>query len=184
MGGRRSWWPRARRPPAVLPLPVPRLDGSTWPARTGPSFAAATLFSLARQEAFTAEAHDVADVVLEEVLPMLDSGAAPEDAAYLRQVCSAAIQTGAGVGLVETRTSAPGDAMTRDAAEVLWLAADDLPAMPTRQREVVRYLLLCGYYLARTGRDRVLDVTGQLWQEDHPALRPGGGRGRGAAPDH
>jgi hypothetical protein len=167
-------WRRARDP---LPLPFPRLDGSTWPRRGGTSFAASTLYSLAQQEAFTAEVHDVADVVLGEVLPMLDTGAAPEDEAHMRQVCSAATQSGAGIGLVEARTAEAEDAMSPDIAAVLWLAADDLPSMPAQQTQVARYLLLCGYYLARQGRDQVFEVTEALWQEDHPAVRPGPGPG-------
>jgi hypothetical protein len=168
--------PLFRRSPRVVPLPFPRLDGTTWPDRrtAGASFAASTLYSLAGAEAFTAEAHDVADVVLDEVLPLLDTGAAPEDAAHMRQVCSAAAQVGAGIGLVEARSQDPGpDRTDREVAAVLWLAADDLPPMPPQQRDVARYLLQCGYYLARTDRSRVFDVTGALWEEEHPAVRPG-----------
>jgi hypothetical protein len=172
-----SW---LRRSPRTVALPFPRLDGSTWPERHGASFAAATLHSLAQQAAFSAEAHDVADVVLEELVPMLDDGASPADEAYMAQVCSSAAQLGAGVGIVEVQTA--GDARAtasaervtgRDAAAALWLAAEELPPMQPRQKEVARYLLQCGYYLARCGPDRVLDLTGALWEEGHPAVRPG-----------
>jgi hypothetical protein len=165
-----------RRPREAVPLPVPRLDGSTWPARgrSGASFAASTLYELARDEAFAPATHDVVDVVIDEVLPLLDTGAAPQDEAHMRQVCSAAAQLGAGIGSVETRSLRPEPATTHpDIAAVLWLAADDLPEMPPHQRDVARYLLQCGYYLARTEQSRVAELTGGLWQEEHPAVRPG-----------
>lgn len=172
-----SWFRRFRAStPAAVPLPFPRLDGSTWPDRRGlgRSFAALALYELAREEAFTAETHDVVDVVLDELLPMLDTGAAPDDQRYMAQVCSAAAQIGAAIGRVERRSQRPPDTLTdREAAAALWLADDDLPGMPRHQRDVARYLLQCGYYLARSGRDRVLELTGALWEEEHPAVRPG-----------
>jgi hypothetical protein len=170
--------PLFRRTRRVVPLPFPRLDGSTWPDRRGlpASFAASTLYALAREEAFAPGTHDVVDVLLDEVLPLVDTGAAADDAAHMRQVCTAAAQLGAGIGTVEARSQDPGvDATDPSVAAVLWLAADDLPPMPPRQRDVARYLLLCGYYLARTDRSRVVDLTGALWEERHPAVRKGPG---------
>jgi hypothetical protein len=168
--------PLFRRTPEAVPLPFPRLDGSTWPEhrRSGASFAASTLYALAREEAFAPAAHDVVDVVLDQVLPLLDTRAAPPDVAHMRQVCSAAAQLGAGIGLVELRSQNPDESSThRDVAAVLWLAAADLPHLPPHQRDVARYLLQCGYYLARTDRARVVELTGALRQEQHPAVRTG-----------
>jgi hypothetical protein len=144
-----------RRRPRLLPIPYPRLDGSSWPdAREAgtASFAAATLYDLARREAFTPEAHDVIDPLVEAVLPLVATGAAAADEAHLHRVLVAAAQIGAGIGLVERRTVQDDVAGTdRSVAGVLWMAAEDLPAMPTAQRRLARYLLQCGYFLARTG---------------------------------
>ena len=165
-----------RRTPRTLPLPFPRLDGSTWPDRRlagAGSFGASTIYEMAQREAFTPPAHDLTDLLADELLPMLDLRADPEDEPHLRRVCTVAVQVGAGLGIVEQRSAEPGSATTdRDVAGALWMAADALPAMPAHQKDVARYLLQCGYYLARTGRANVLDLAAALRQEDHPAARP------------
>lgn len=166
-----------RRSPRELPLPFPRLDGSTWPDRRTSgvgSFAAATLYEMGQREALTPPAHDLTDLLADELLPLLDLRVSPEDEPHLRRVCTVAVQVGAGIGLVEQRGAAGdgGGTLSRDVAGALWLAAEDLPAMGDHQRDVARYLLQCGYFLARTGRANVLDLAVALRQEEHPAARP------------
>jgi hypothetical protein len=144
-----------RRRPEWLPLRVPRPDGSTWPTRqeVGRStFAASTVYQSGYGEAFTPEAHDIADPLLEHVLPRLRTGSAPADLPYLRRVLGSAAQIGAGIGLVERRGARSDEGtVDRQAAGALLEAAGDLPAMPAHQRAAATYLLHCGYYLARTG---------------------------------
>jgi hypothetical protein len=164
-----------KRGPRVLPLPVPRLDGSTWPDRDAvgrSSFAAATYYEMALQEAHTAPAHDVTDLVVEAVLPMLWTGAAIEDESHMQQVCSMAAQLGAGIGLVEARSVHGGEGTHSDVAGALWMAADGLPAMAEHQQDVARYVLQCGYHLTRTGPEGLAAVLGALAEENHPAYRP------------
>jgi hypothetical protein len=167
--------PLFRRASRELPAPFPRLDGSTWPDRRaarGDAFAAATSYEMARQEAFDPAVHDVTDLVVDRLLPRLDPGAAPGDEDHMQRVCMTAAQIGVGVARVERRMVPPDSVgILRDIAAVLWLAADDLPTMGTRQREVARYLLLCGYHLGRWGRDRLPELLDALENEQHPAVR-------------
>ena len=161
-----------RRRPRLLPIPYPLLDGSSWPdAREAgtASFAAATLYDLARQEAFTPEAHDVIDPLVEEVLPLVGTRGAPVDEAHLHRVLAAAAQIGAGIGLVERRTVQDDPASTdRRVVGVLWMAAEDLPAMPPVQLRLARYLLQCGYFLARTGPARCTELVDAVRGEAPP----------------
>jgi hypothetical protein len=107
-----------------------------------------------RQEAFAPGAHDVADLVLAEVLPRVDLGVEAADEAYMVQVCSAAAQIGAAVAQVETRsTGVLPDAVSPEGAALLRLAADDLPRMSPQQRAAARFVLQCGHFLGRTGPD-------------------------------
>jgi hypothetical protein len=160
----------------MLPAPFPRLDGSTWPDRRtagADGFAAATYYEMARQEAFDPAVHDVTDLVVDHLLPRLDTGAAAGDEDHMRRLCTAAAQLGVGVARVERRVVATGDpaGLHRDIAGVLWLAAGDLPTTDTRQREVARYLLLCGYHLGRHGRESLPELVAALEADDHPAVR-------------
>jgi hypothetical protein len=161
--------PVIRRRPERLPLRVPRPDGTTWPTRREvgrPSFAASTLYQTGYGEAFTPEAHDIADHLLEQLLPRLDLDAAPEDLPYLRRLLSSAAQIGAGIGMVERRVAQPGEHSTdRQVAGALLEAGDDLPAMPARQHATAVYLLHCGYYLARTGPPGLAALLVQLDEE-------------------
>lgn len=103
-------------------------------------------------EAFTAEAHDIADPLLDQVLPRLRTDAAPEDLPYLHRLFSSAAQIGAGIGFVERRVAGHDDmGMDRKVAAALLEAADELPVMPSEHRALAVYLMQCGYYLARTG---------------------------------
>jgi hypothetical protein len=126
---------------------------------------------MAQQEAFTAAAHGVTDLVVLELLPRLWTGAEVEDEAYMQRVCIAATQLGAGIGIVERRSVHTGPGTTRDVAGVLWLAAAGLPQMPPHQQAVARYLLQCGYHLARTGPDGLPELVAALSREDHAAVR-------------
>ena len=162
------------RTPQALPAPFPRLDGSTWPDRRTvgrPTFAVAALQEMAREEAFSESAHVVTDLVVLEVLARLSTGAAAEDEGHMHRVCVAATQLGAGIGIVERRSVHGGAGTTREVAGVLWLAAEGLPPMPAHQTAVARYLLQCGYHLARTGPDGLPELVRVLSQEDHPAVR-------------
>ena len=165
-----TWSRKGRRP---LPLQLPRFDGTSWPDRREVgrvSFAASTLYQLGYREAFEPEAHDITDLLLDRVLPMLPVEAAPEDEPYLRRVFSSAAQIGAGIGRVE-RTSVQHDELVTDrqAAGALWVAADDLPAMPVPQQAIARYLMQCGYYLARTDPTRVPLMVAALADQGRPS---------------
>lgn len=144
-----------RRRPELLPLRVPRLRGSTFPTRHQvgrQSFASSALYRMGYAEAFTLEAHDVVEPLLEQVLPRLQVHAAPQDQPYLRRLCAAAAQIGAGIGIVERRTSHHAEATTdRRHAGALLEAVDELPMMDPHQHDAAVYLLHCGYYLARSG---------------------------------
>ena len=147
--------PLLRRRPDRLPLRVPRPDGSTWPTRAEvgrSSFAVSTIYQTGYGEAFTPEAHDIADPLLQQVLPRLSTSSAPEDLPYLRRVLGSAAQIGAGIGLVDRRVAEQDDeTVDRRVVGALLEAAGELPAMPAHEHGVATYLLHCGYYLARTG---------------------------------
>lgn len=168
---------RIRRQQRVLPLQLPRLDGTSWPDRREvgrDSFAASTLYQLGYREAFSAAAHHITDLVLDQIVPMLETGAAPEDAPHLRGVLSAAVQIGAGIGILEGRVVPPAEEIVdHQVAGALWAAADDLPSMPAHQQQIARFLLQCGYYLARTEEGRIPLLVAALRAEDPPREEPG-----------
>jgi hypothetical protein len=159
-----------------LPLQLPRLDGTTWPDRRvvgRTSFAARTLYQMGYREAFAPEAHDITDLLLARALPLLPTAAAPEDEPYLRRVFSSAAQIGAGIGIIERRVVQPEELCTdRQIAGALWVAADDLPSMPAHQLDIARFLLHCGYYLARTDPAKVRLLVEALGDEDDPGDEP------------
>jgi hypothetical protein len=168
---------RRRPPPPPLPLQLPRLDGTSWPDRREigrDSFAASTLYQLGYREAFSPEAHHITDLLLAQVVPILGTDTTPEDEPYLRGVLSAAAQIGAGIGIVERRVVPhPEPGTDRQIAGALWVAAGDLPSMPAYQHDIARFLLQCGYYLARTELDRIPLLVAALCAEDHPGVEPG-----------
>ncbi len=165
-----------RRRPRLLPLRLPRMDGTSWPDRGDvgrDSFAASTLYQLGYREAFSPEAHEITDLLLDQVVPILGTDSAPEDEPYLLGVFSAAAQIGAGIGIVERSVVAqPEPGTDRQIAGALWVAADDLPFMAAHQRDVARFLLQCGYYLARTELDRIPLLVAALCAEDRPDFEP------------
>jgi hypothetical protein len=166
-----------RRGPRLLPLQLPRLDGTSWPDRREvgqDSFAASTLYQLGYREAFSPESHDITDLLLDQVLPLLRTDAAPEDEPYLRRVLASAAQIGAGIGIVERRVVPHAEPGTdRQIAGALWVAAGDLPSMPAHQHDVARYLLQCGYYVASTELNRIPLLVAALSEADHPGVEPG-----------
>ena len=166
--------PLFRRTSHLLATPFPRLDGSSWSelgASRRASFAVAALYEMAQEEAHTEAAHGVTDLVVLELLPRLWTGAAAEDEAHMQRVCVASAQLGAGIGFTERRSVHDGAGTAREIAGVLWLAVADLPRMPPHQTAVARYLLQCGYHLARTGPDGLPDLVAALSREDHPGAR-------------
>lgn len=169
--------PLIGRRPRLLPLQLPRLDGTTWPDARDVGrdpFAAATLCHMGNREAFTPEAHTITDLLIDRVLPLLRTGAQPEDAPYLRRVLSSAAQIGAGIGIVERQVVQHAEPGTdRLIAAALRVAASDLPSMPAHQHGVARYMLQCGYYLARTEPARISVLVANLGDEDHPGVGPG-----------
>jgi hypothetical protein len=147
-------WFRRRPDPPVLPLQMPRLDGTSWPERgaaSRPSFATATLFQMGYREAFEPEAHDIAEEIVAEVLRRLALEADPVDEPYLRKACTTAARLGAGLGIVERRSGYADERSTdRRIAAALWQARRDLAGLPAPWQGAAAYLMQCGYYVART----------------------------------
>ena len=164
-------WIRPGRTP-LLPVLLPRLDGTSWPDRRevrGASFAASTLHQLGYREAFGPKAHDITDLILDRVLPVVLPQVAPEDEPYLRRLFASAVQVGAGIGIVERGIVADDQSVTdRGAAGALLMAADQLPSMPERERAVALYLMQCGYYLARTDVAELSRLVAALAEEADP----------------
>lgn len=124
------------------------------------------MYRMGYGEAFTPEAHEIADPLLGQVLPRLRTDAATEDEPYLHRLFSSAAQIGAGIGLVERRVVRHDEVGTdRQVAGALIEAADALPVMPPHQQNIAVYLLQCGYYLARTGVAQLPVLLAQLGDE-------------------
>ena len=166
------WIRRGRSP--LLPLQLPRLDGTSWPDRRevrGASFAASTLHQLGYREAFEPKSHDITDLILDQILPLVLPQVAPEDEPYLRRLFASAAQLGAGIGHVERAVVADDRSSTdRGAAGALLIAADELSAMPDREHAVARYLMQCGYYLARTDVAELPLLVAALAEEADPGF--------------
>jgi hypothetical protein len=167
----------------VLPLRPPRLDGSTWLPRDESgraSFEVSTLYEMAQRAAFEPIAHELAEQLLDAVLPLLPIGSAgaagaaadaagavdSADEPYVQRILMVAAQVGAGIGLVESRSLAPPSGLTdRRTWTVLWTALRDLPTMPPTQRFAAAYLMQAGPFLARVGDGGVSDVAADLRDE-------------------
>ncbi len=161
-----------------LPLEFPRLDGTTWPDRRvvgRTSFAARTLYQMGYREAFEPESHDITDLLLVHLLPLLRTDAAPEDEPYLRRVFSSAAQIGAGIGIVERRVVQPGGALHGPTDRWRALGCRGRPSRPCppHQQDVARFLLHCGYYLARTDPAQIRLLVEALGHQDDPGEEPG-----------
>jgi hypothetical protein len=149
--------PLFSRKPRLLPLPIPTLDGPPQSDAKLYSFAAQTIYEMGYREAFEPQAHEVADLLFEEVLARVRLDVAAEDEPYLRQLLVTAAQIGAGIGVVERRGSGTVDEhrVDRDFAGALHEAISELPAMPPEQQRVASFLLRAGHYVARSGPDSV-----------------------------
>jgi hypothetical protein len=143
---------RQREP---LPLQLPRPDGSNWPDRSAVgrmSFEVSTLYEMGYREAFEPAAHEIADLLMDQLLPEIGlAGVAEQDAPYLQRVLMVAAQVGAGIGLVEARSLQPAPwCSDRRIWAALWKAMDDLPRLHQQQRSLATVMMHSGYYLART----------------------------------
>lgn len=113
--------------------------------------------------AFTPQAHEVADLVTARLLPLLDLDASPADLPHVVDLLRSAVQTGAGIGIVDHRnTSLDADLMGADAAGALGEAERDLPPMPGSLRRQARYLMHAGYVVARIGPQSVTSLEADL----------------------
>ncbi|MCW2614569.1 MAG: hypothetical protein JWN08_1563 [Frankiales bacterium] len=156
---------RAARP-QHLPLDPPRLDGAGWPDAAGvgrPSFETSTYYELAVRNAFEPEAHAVADRLVDELLPRVETGVSGEDAPYLRKTILTAARVGAGVGIVE-RTFPPAEPGTVDraVAGALWEARRRLPGMQPGWSRTAGFFLLAGFHVVRGGPSVVDDLARDL----------------------
>lgn len=161
-----TWFARRRPRERTIVLRAPSLDGSTWPpadpgARHG--FAAATVLRLGLDAAFTPEAHDITDLITTRLLPLLELDASPTDLPHVIDLLRSAVQTGAGIGLVDRRnTTLTPLQMSADAAGALGDADRDLPPMPPILRGYARYLLHAGHHVARQGPSCVSHLEASL----------------------
>ena len=144
-----------RRPATPLSLRLPRLDGGSWPDRRAigrPSFDVNALYEMGYREAFEPEAHAIAEVLMDEVLPKIDIQVPAPDEPYLRRTFMVAAQVGAGIWIVESRVTGLDELETdRRIWAALWVALRDLPALPPAHRFIAAYLVQAGHYVARTG---------------------------------
>ncbi|MCU1692295.1 MAG: hypothetical protein JWM64_1386 [Frankiales bacterium] len=152
----------SRRPRGPLPLPLPAPDGAGWPSTDDvgrPTFAASALHESGLRNAYEIEAHAAADRLVDQLLPLLPTGATEQDAPFLRKVLLTAARIGAGVGMVARTGDAPAgpspDTVDRDVAGALLLARGALPHMPPHQAHLAGYFLLAGFRTTRLGPDEV-----------------------------
>lgn len=113
--------------------------------------------------AFMPEAHDVADVLVARLTPLLGLDVAPTDLPHVIDVLRSAAQLGAGIGLVDGRDSSlQPEEMSPDAAGALGEAAADLPPLPPALHRPARYLLQAGHHVARRGPAAVVELESDL----------------------
>lgn len=124
-----------------------------------------TLYEIGYREAFEPEAHAIADLLLDDLLPAIPlDNVSHEDAPYLRRTLFVAAQVGAGIGIVEARTLAP-EAWCSDRRiwGALWMAISDLPPMAQQQqRSAASYMMHSGYYVARTNSGTIPELLAAL----------------------
>jgi len=143
-----------RPPPEPIPLVLPRPDGTGWPdapglARAG--FDVQTYGQVGERRAADPDALGLAERLLEVLLSVLALHAAEEDVPHVRKTLTVAARRGAGLGLVEREMpSAQDGVVDRRIAGALWLARADLPQRPDDVARAASYLLLAGYWAART----------------------------------
>ncbi len=116
-----------------------------------------TLYELGYREGLEPAAHEIAETLVTTLAPTIPLGdVAAQDAPFVRRILMVAAQVGAGIGIVEARTSGPPPRTSDPVVwAVLWRALDDLPALPRPQRFAAAFLLTAGYYVARTGEASV-----------------------------
>lgn len=116
------------------------------------------------REAFEPRAHGIAELLVDEVLPVIPLGdTASEDLPYLRRTFLVAAQVGAGMGIVEVRLTGTDPASTdRRTWAALWQGLRELPPMEPQHRLVAAYMMQAGHYLARTGDGAVRQLLGTL----------------------
>ena len=143
-----------RPPPEPLPLLLPRPDGTGWPDAPGlgrAGFDVQTYGQIGERRAADPDALGVAERLLEVLLPVLALEAPAEDAPHVHKTHTVAARRGAGLGLVERELpSAQDGVVDRRFAGALWLARADLPRRPADVAAAAAYLLLAGYWAART----------------------------------
>ncbi len=111
-----------------------------------------TLYEMGYREAFEPDAHAIAEVIVDDVLPMIDVVAHAQDEPYLRRTLMVAAQVGAGIGIVEARVTGLDELETdRRIWAALWQALRDLPALAPPHRFIAAYLMQSGHYVARLG---------------------------------
>lgn len=158
--------PLFRSRPSSVPLARPRLDGTGWPdAREvgRPSFDSTTLLELATRAAYEPEAHAVADRLLDDVLPRVETGVDPVDEPYFRKLLLVAARVGAGLAIAERGVAATGPGtVDRSVASALVEARRQQPAMPADRARVAAYFLLAGFHVGRTGPAAVDDLLAEL----------------------
>lgn len=128
------------------------------------TFEVSTLYEMGQREGFEPVAHEIADQLLDALLPLLPLGPVePIDQPYLQRILMVAAQVGAGIGLIEVRSLAPPPGFAdRRIWSVLWKALGDLPAVPAPQRFAAGYLMAAGHYVARTGDAAITDLRSRL----------------------
>ena len=142
---------RSAPAPGPVPLVLPRLDGSGWPALSGrPSFEASTYAEMGTRRAHEPDAHELADRLADALLPRLRTGASAEDEPHLHKLFRTAARIGVGIGLVgrEATSTAPGQ-LDPGLAGALGVARRGLPAMQPDWARTAAWMLLGGHYLAR-----------------------------------
>lgn len=168
-----------RRSTPPLTLQLPRLDGGSWPdgrALGRTSFDVNALYEMGYREAFEPEAHAIAEVITDEVLPKIDVEVPAQDEPYLRRIFMVAAQVGAGIGIVESRVTGLDELETdRRIWAALWKALRDLPALAPQHRFIAAYLMQAGHYVARTGVATVPLLLAGL--ESDPGRSPAGPAG-------
>ncbi len=164
-----GWFTRHPRSASTpLLLAPPRLNDSAKEAigRAPDGFAAATVRQLGLEMAFSQRAHEVADLICARLLPVFRLQAEPEDLPHVIDLLRSAAQTGAGIGLVESRNSTiEANQLSANAAGALALAFADLPPMPTALGRQALYALRAGHYLARLGDEQVAKLESDLLGE-------------------
>ena len=149
----------ARRTRPVLPLVLPRPDGTGWSDLGRPGFDAAAYLELGTRRAYEPEAHAAADSLVPAALPRLGVDADPADLPYLAKTFTVAARIGAGIGMVDREQVTAGSTELDPAiAGALQLARRGLPAMQDDWALAGGWFLLAGHRLGRCGPDALPEL--------------------------